>query len=68
MDADGDGGVEDKVGFQLDWGSGGRTGILEYTKIHRRHSGHKTAVLALTRWVLSAGLGPALDSTSILEG
>ena len=54
--------------FQLDWGYGGRTGILEYTTIHRRGSGHKTAVLALTRWVLSAGWGPALDFTSILEG
>lgn len=36
-------------------GVGGRTGILEYTKIRRRYRGHKTAVLALTRWVLSAG-------------
>lgn len=49
--------------FQPDRGSGGRTGILEYTKIHTRHSGHKTAVLALTRWVQSVSWGPALDST-----
>lgn len=48
--------------FQPGRGSGGRTGILEYTKYRTRHSGHKTALLALTRWVQSASLGPALDS------
>jgi len=54
-------GREMRFRFQPDRGSGGRTGILEYVKIQSRWSGHKTAVLALTRWEQSTSWGPALD-------
>lgn len=56
-------GREVRFRFQPDGGSGGRTLLHEYTKIHTGAGGHKTAVLALTRWVQSSSRGPALDST-----
>lgn len=50
-------------GFSLTGGRGEGPLFHQYTSIRAGAGGHKTPVLALTRWVQSASRGPALDST-----
>lgn len=68
MDAAGLRGGRRGSGFSPTGGLGEGPLFHQYTKIHTGAGGHKTAVLALTRWVQSASRGLALDSTSALEG